>query len=55
MKTASIFRRLAAYLIDCILVFAVFVIGLQYGLFIPLRSPVIIPEDWFRSGWNTEI
>ncbi len=55
MKPASILRRLAAYLIDCILVFTVFVIGLQYALFVPLRSLVLGTEDWFRSGWNTEI
>ena len=55
MNPASIPRRLLAYLIDSIIVFVVFVIGLQYAIFIPLRSLIIGSEDWFRSGWNTEI
>ncbi len=55
MKTATIFRRLFAYAIDCVIVFMVIVIGLQYALFLPLRSLVIGSEDWFRSGLNTEV
>ncbi len=54
MKYASIFRRLAAYLIDCLLVFAVFVIALQFVLFTPIRNTLFNSEIWFQSGWNTE-
>ena len=54
MKYATVFRRVIAYLVDCILVFAVFVTILQVAFFVPIRHLFIGSEDWFRSGWNTE-
>jgi uncharacterized RDD family membrane protein YckC len=51
---ATIFRRLLAYWIDILLVFAVLVAGIQLLLLVPLRQTFIGSEDWFRSGWNTE-
>ena len=54
MKTATIFRRLVAYLIDIMVVFLLLVSLLQLAVFVPLRHFVIGSEDWFRSGWHTE-
>ena len=55
MKYASIFRRIFAYLIDCLLVFLVFVTVSQLAFFVPLRHFVIGSEEWFKSGWHTEV
>ncbi|MFO7583445.1 MAG: RDD family protein [Anaerolineales bacterium] len=55
MKTAPIPRRILAYLIDSLLAFLVFVLAAQLLFFVPLRHLVIGSEDWFRSGWNTQI
>lgn len=55
MKYAPIFRRIVAYLIDCVLVFVVFVTALQFVILIPIRNLLFNSDIWFRSGWNTEI
>ena len=54
MKYATIFRRIIAYLINCMLVFVILVTALQIAFFVPIRRIFIGSEDWFRSGWNTE-
>jgi uncharacterized RDD family membrane protein YckC len=54
MKTASVPRRLLAYLIDCSIVFLLFVIVLQFSIFIPLRSLIPNSDAWWRNGWITE-
>ena len=55
MKYASIVRRVIAYLIDSVLVFVVFIMLTQTFFFGPVRPLVIGSENWFRSGWNTEL
>jgi uncharacterized RDD family membrane protein YckC len=55
MRYASITRRSIAYLIDSLLVFVVFVVVAQRFLFVPVRQLVLGSDDWFRSGWNTEL
>jgi uncharacterized RDD family membrane protein YckC len=55
MKTASIPRRILAYLIDSLFAFLVFVVAAQLLGFVPLRPLLIGSEDWFRSGWNAQI
>jgi len=55
MKSASILRRIIAYLIDCVIAFLIFFVALQYAVFVPLRSLLIGSENWFHSGWNTEV
>jgi uncharacterized RDD family membrane protein YckC len=55
MKIAPISRRILAYLIDSLLAFLVFVLAAQLLVFVPLRHLVIGSEDWFRSGWNTQV
>ena len=55
MKTASILRRILAYLIDSLFAFLVFVVAAQLLVFVPLRPLLIGSEDWFRSGWNAQV
>ncbi len=55
MRYANIFRRLLAYCIDILLVYVILVAALQLILFAPIRQFFIESEDWFRSGWNTEV
>jgi hypothetical protein len=55
MRYAGITRRSIAFLIDILLVFVVFVVIAQRFLFVPVRQLVIGSDDWFRSGWNTEL
>lgn len=55
MKIAPIPHRILAYLIDSLLVFLVFAIAAQLLVFVPLRPLLIGSEDWFRSGWNTQV
>jgi len=43
-----------AYLIDCLLVFAILVTALQLIIFVPIRHIFIESENWFKLGWNTE-
>jgi uncharacterized RDD family membrane protein YckC len=50
-----IIRRASAYLLDALFVFLVFVVVSQIYFFVPLRHLIIGSEDWFRSGWNTEV
>jgi uncharacterized RDD family membrane protein YckC len=52
---APVIRRIVAYLIDCLIVFGVFVLLLQFALFIPIRSTLFDSAEWWRSGWRTEI
>ena len=47
-------RRYAAYMVDVLMGFALFV-ALQLLVFVPLRSALGIGEDWFHSGWNTQL
>ncbi len=54
IKYATVFRRIIAYLLDCLVAFAVFVVSLQLIIFVPLRHIFIGSENWFMSGWNTE-
>jgi uncharacterized RDD family membrane protein YckC len=55
MKYATIFRRIFAYAIDALLVFAVFVWITQAFVFAPIREGLFGSDDWFQSGWKTEI
>jgi uncharacterized RDD family membrane protein YckC len=55
MKYGTIFRRLVAYFIDILVVFLLVVSLLQLAVFVPLRHFVIGSEDWFHSGWHTEV
>jgi uncharacterized RDD family membrane protein YckC len=54
-KYTTIFRRILAYLIDSLFAFLVFVVAAQLLVFVPLRHLLIGSEDWFRSGWNTQV
>lgn len=54
IKFATVFRRIIAYLLDCLLVFAILVVALQLVIFVPLRHIFIGSDNWFMSGWNTE-
>ncbi|MCW5876157.1 MAG: RDD family protein [Anaerolineales bacterium] len=49
-----ILRRAAAYLLDVAICFAGFAL-LQFALFVPLRGALGIADDWFHSGWNTQL
>lgn len=51
---AGLMRRGVAYLIDCTVVFGVFAIT-QLLLFAPLRALIGIEEQWFYSGFNTQL
>ena len=55
MDADMLYRRILAYLIDSLAVFLIFVLGLQYALFVPLRHLVIGSEAWFLPGWHTEL
>ncbi len=46
--------RAVAYLLDCTTAFA-FLAATQLLLFVPIREALGISEDWFYSGWNTEL
>ena len=54
-KIWIIIWRSIAYLIDSLIVFVVFVLVTQTFFFVPVRHWIIGSEDWFRSGWNTEV
>lgn len=55
MKDAILIRRVIAYVIDSLFAFLVFVILTQTFVFMPTRHLIIGSENWFRSGWNTEV
>jgi uncharacterized RDD family membrane protein YckC len=55
VKYTNLIRRSMAYLMDSLLVFAVFVVIAQTFFFVPLRGLVIGTDAWFESGWNTEL
>jgi len=55
MNYSNLFRRILAYLIDCLLAFLLFVVIIQFAIFVPLRQFVSITNDWFASGWKTEL
>ena len=55
MKFAILTRRTIAYLIDSLFAFIVFVVVMQTFFFVPIRHLIIGSDDWFRSGWNTEV
>ena len=46
MKYATGFHCVIAYLINCVLVFAVFFATLQVAFFVPIRHLFIGSEDW---------
>jgi uncharacterized RDD family membrane protein YckC len=54
MKYATIFRRVAAYLLDSLFVFIFLVTALQFMILVPIRHLFIGSEKWFQTGWNTE-
>lgn len=53
-SAAGIFARGIAYLIDCGFAFGIFATT-QLLLFSPVRSAFGINDNWFRSGFNTEV
>lgn len=55
MQYANIFRRILAYCIDILFVYVFLVAALQLIFFAQIRQLFIASEDWFRSGWNTEV
>ena len=55
MKYATILRRVIAYLLDCLFVFVFLVTALQFTILVPIRHLFIGSENWFQTGWNTEI
>lgn len=50
----GVFRRGAAYLADCVCVFALFVVT-QLIVFTPLRKLLGIDDTWFRNGLHTQL
>ncbi len=54
VASAGVLRRGVCYLIDSMLAFGVVAL-LQMFALTPLRNALGIDEDWFRSGWNTEL
>lgn len=51
---AGFVPRALAYMLDCTIAFA-FLAVTQLLLFVPIREVLGISEDWFYSGWNTEL
>jgi uncharacterized RDD family membrane protein YckC len=47
-------RRVVAYVIDCLIVFSVFVLT-QISIFKPLREALHIDAQWFKNGLHTEL
>jgi uncharacterized RDD family membrane protein YckC len=54
MKDAYMARRGMAYLSDCILVFAFYVLT-QRAIFLPLRRFAFGSDEWFASGMMSEL
>lgn len=55
MKYAKLPRRMAAYLIDALIVYLVFVVITQTFIFGPIRQMFSGSDQWFVSGWRTEV
>lgn len=55
VKYAKVYHRIIAYLIDALLVYFVFVVISQNLIFVPIRQMISGSEQWFVSGWKTEI
>jgi len=55
IKFAKVHHRIFAYLIDALLVYLVFVMVTQNFIFVPIRQIISGSDQWFLSGWKTEV
>ena len=48
-------KRAIAYFVDCIIVFSIIMLVLQWAIFSQFRDVIGITDAWFRSSWNMQL